>query len=437
MKFKNTKNPRIYLPLMSSVLLFLLTPAGYLFSQRKQMDTKEYSIFFVLCLLVILSLWIMKHRKYSVGLTIYLSINTLVNPYLLFFKIETFSVGILVSIYLLINVIFFLEGVWKYILLTIALTFSSLYIFTNQILNIEIKFISNILLLISIVFLVDIKRWMYQLYAEKIKHDEKIQFSIFKILGKVSELKDIETTHHLERVMFIMEILAKGMRKNPRFSKYISDEYIEYLKYSAFLHDIGKMGIPEYILNKPGPLTEEELKIVQDHTLIGYQLIQSIKKDIQTRSFFDISLPLVRHHHERWDGTGYPDSLKGEEIPLSARMMAIVDVYDALISTRSYKKEIPHQEAMKIIKNNAGVAFDPVITQIFLNESEKIHKKILSLGNISADQTTIQSTVIKSFPSIDNGNSGTPQTRREIRWRRETARNVHRRNDPDQSRVSW
>jgi putative two-component system response regulator len=145
---------------------------------------------------------------------------------------------------------------------------------------------------------------------------------------------------------------------------------------ASSLHDIGKVGIPDSILLKPGKLTDEEFEIIKTHSDIGAKIIESMKlegNDLYLRHCREI----CRHHHERWDGTGYPDKLKGEDIPLSARIVSIVDVYDALVSPRCYKKSMSYEEGMKIITDNKGGQFDPYIVDVLL-EVEDLFKKLHS-----------------------------------------------------------
>ncbi|MCD4744135.1 MAG: HD domain-containing protein, partial [Desulfobacteraceae bacterium] len=149
---------------------------------------------------------------------------------------------------------------------------------------------------------------------------------------------------------------------------------------SSILHDIGKVGIKDSILLKPGKLTEEEFETIKHHTIIGGDAISSIELQIKVRSFLTLARDIAYSHHERWDGSGYPKGLKGEAIPLSARITAVADVYDALTSERPYKKAFSHQKSMDIIISDSGKHFDPNIIEAFCVQSgqfEKIQKDIL------------------------------------------------------------
>jgi putative nucleotidyltransferase with HDIG domain len=169
------------------------------------------------------------------------------------------------------------------------------------------------------------------------------------------DLRDRETEGHTRRVTELTLRLARAMG--------ISDEQLVHIRRGALLHDIGKMGVPDAILFKPGKLTEEELKLMQRHPVLGYQLLSTIP-------FLQPALDIVYCHHERWDGSGYPRGLKGEEIPLSARIFAVVDVWDALVSERVFRRSSSKDEAIAYIKEIAGVKLDPQVVEAFL---EVIH----------------------------------------------------------------
>ena len=161
------------------------------------------------------------------------------------------------------------------------------------------------------------------------------------------------------------------MRKREKYKAYINENYIEQIFKSTPLHDIGKVGIPDSILLKPGKLTEGEFDIMKTHSIIGGDAIKSaIEKVGLSRSFLDMAAKVAYNHHEKWDGTGYPFGLKGEDIPLSARITAVADVYDALTTRRVYKPAFPHEYAKMIIKEGGGKHFDPEIVEAFLESEE-------------------------------------------------------------------
>ena len=209
--------------------------------------------------------------------------------------------------------------------------------------------------------------------AERIIHMQKKQVVIYA-LTKLAQIKDKEIGNHLNRVGAYSKILAKGLEKNPTYKDFITRQYIDDLYISCPLHDIGKVGIPDSILYKPGPYTQHERNEMKKHVLLGYETILSIKKEFNNISFLDMGLHITRSHHEKYDGTGYPDGLKGNEIPLSARIVALADYYDALVSERVYKKAFTHEEAVETILSLKGKTFDPDIVDVFINFQEEFKK---------------------------------------------------------------
>jgi response regulator RpfG family c-di-GMP phosphodiesterase len=198
------------------------------------------------------------------------------------------------------------------------------------------------------------------------KEISESHLSTIYALVKLSESRDDDTGSHLTRVSQFCSLLTEKLRQLPKYRKYINDDYIHNISEASTLHDIGKVGIPDQILLKPGKLTSEEYESIKRHTIIGSTILSEIKKRYENNVFLDLGYHIVRSHHERWDGTGYPDGLAKEDIPLSARIMAIVDVYDALRSKRVYKKAYSHEESLQIIKAGIGTQFDPDIATIFL-----------------------------------------------------------------------
>ncbi len=179
-------------------------------------------------------------------------------------------------------------------------------------------------------------------------------------------LRDEETGHHLKRTAEYVRILAQELAKDRLYSRYMKGSYIDDLIRSAPLHDIGKVGIEDSILRKPGKLTAQEYARIKEHCELGARILEQALEELAFRSFLDIALHLVRFHHERWDGRGYPKGLQGEDIPISARIMALADVYDALRSKRSYKPAYSHEKAVEIIKSERGTQFDPKVVDAFL-----------------------------------------------------------------------
>ena len=198
--------------------------------------------------------------------------------------------------------------------------------------------------------------------------------TIFSMI-KLAEFRDTETGDHIERVAASCRFLARKLSETPALNQYINNEYIDNIFKASPLHDIGKIGIPDRILLKPGKLTQQEFEIMKTHTELGYQTLLKVYNQYPDNRFLKLGSHIVRYHHEKWNGRGYPLGLSKEDIPLSARIMAIVDVYDALRSKRVYKDPLSHEESVIIIGRGRGEDFDPNITDIFL-ENEFEFKKI-------------------------------------------------------------
>lgn len=193
-------------------------------------------------------------------------------------------------------------------------------------------------------------------------------------LAKLAEYRDEGTGAHLERMREYARLIAEQMSRRPKYRDYISLAYIEDIYRSSILHDIGKVGVPDAILLKPSGLTPEEFEIIKRHTTLGGEALEAIEQRIDGKSFLTMAKEIAYHHHEKWDGTGYPKGLKGEAIPLSARFVALADVYDALTSKRFYKEAYSHEKARDIIVGLQGNHFDPEVVEAFLaSENEFKH----------------------------------------------------------------
>lgn len=218
------------------------------------------------------------------------------------------------------------------------------------------------------------------------KRIEKLQSSLLTGLSTVIENRDAFTGGHIVRTGSYIRLLAEGMREDPRCSRLMTEEFATDVVNAAPLHDIGKIRIPDQILNKPGRLTDEEFAEMKRHSVYGAQMVDSIFSDVQEPEFYQTAYNLTRWHHERYDGKGYPDGLKGLDIPLEARMMAVCDVYDALVSKRCYKEAFSVEKARRIIAEGAGTQFDPIIAQIFLRvigtqQSRQVVREAAAQGN--------------------------------------------------------
>jgi putative two-component system response regulator len=217
--------------------------------------------------------------------------------------------------------------------------------------------------------------------ARRMRENELIQAVSIRALAHLAGTRDNETGNHIQRTQSYIRLLATLMARHPRFAATLDNNYIETLARSAPLHDIGKVGIPDYILLKPGKLTPEEWEIMKTHTLLGFDAITLAERDIRTSvEFLSQAKEIVRSHHERWDGTGYPDGLAGDAIPISARLMAMADVFDALISRRVYKEAFPFTSVRNIIAEERGRLFDPDIADAFLTNCGEFEAIALHFG---------------------------------------------------------
>jgi response regulator RpfG family c-di-GMP phosphodiesterase len=207
----------------------------------------------------------------------------------------------------------------------------------------------------------------------------KSRLAIIMGLAKLAEYRDSDTGAHIERIQEFTSLLAEELQRHPDYKDYITDEYIEDLHISSILHDIGKVGIPDAILRKPGKLTFEEFEIMKNHSQIGGDSIKTVEIKTGVRSFLTLAKEIAYMHHERWDGSGYPRGLKGHEIPFSARLTALADVYDALTAKRCYKEAFTHEVAKNIIIESRGTHFDPLIVDAFLaieNQFDRIRSAL-------------------------------------------------------------
>ena len=194
---------------------------------------------------------------------------------------------------------------------------------------------------------------------------ELIQRGVITALATVVEERDEDTGGHIVRCGDYVYRLIGKMKKLDQFSAY-SDDYFRNVVLAAPLHDIGKIKIPDSILNKPGKLTEKEYEIIKKHAIYGADIIKKTIYSLENKDYSDVAYNIAKHHHERYDGKGYPDGLSGKAIPLEARIMALADVYDALISDRVYKKAMTKEEALAIIQEGRGTQFDPLLADLFI-----------------------------------------------------------------------
>lgn len=219
-------------------------------------------------------------------------------------------------------------------------------------------------------------------------------------MTSLAETRDSDTGNHIRRTQHYVKVLAEKLRDHPKFAWYLTETNINLLFKSAPLHDIGKVGIPDSILLKPGKLTPEEFEIMKTHTTLGFEAISHAEQSLGTKvEFLTCAKSIILSHQEKWDGSGYPQGLAGEDIPIAARLMAVADVYDALICRRVYKKPFAHSEAVVIMTKGSGIHFDADMIKAFIeiqdqfleiskkfsDDDESIEKKALyikqALGN--------------------------------------------------------
>jgi putative two-component system response regulator len=213
--------------------------------------------------------------------------------------------------------------------------------------------------------------------GERISGFETRDIVIFS-LARLVESRDLETGQHLERIRHYSKTLTLAMSKADKPPEEIDALFIENIFLTSPLHDIGKVGIPDYILLKPARLDDREFEIMKQHSIIGSDTLQEALRKYPKADYLRMSACIARSHHEKFDGTGYPDGLKGEEIPLSARIVALADVYDALVSKRVYKFAYQHDVASSIIENEKGKHFDPIVVEAFLHSEKEfieIHER--------------------------------------------------------------
>ncbi|WP_291994653.1 HD domain-containing phosphohydrolase [Candidatus Accumulibacter sp. ACC003] len=202
--------------------------------------------------------------------------------------------------------------------------------------------------------------------ARRLADNMKIQDVSIRALARLAEIRDPETGNHLRRTQGYVRTLAEELSSHPSFAAFLTPHNIDILVKSAPLHDLGKVGIPDHILRKPGKLTADEWLIMKTHSYLGYRAIEQAEHDAeQPIEFLSMAKEVAHYHHEKWDGSGYPEGLAGEAIPISARLMALADVFDALLAQRVYKGALPLEQALQIITDGRGSHFDARVVDAF------------------------------------------------------------------------
>ncbi len=210
---------------------------------------------------------------------------------------------------------------------------------------------------------------------------------IIEAMASLAETRDQETGDHVMRTRYYVQMLAVNLASHPRFAAYLRDVDPDDLGIAATLHDIGKVGVPDHILLKPGRLTPEEFEEVKKHTTYGHDTLSRLAKRLPGNAFLKLADDIAWTHHEKWDGTGYPHGIKGDEIPIPGRLMAIADVYDAIVSERVYKKAMSHEEAVEFIRSQSGKHFDPDVAEGFckLSDSFRYMASELTIDDLSGE----------------------------------------------------
>ena len=203
---------------------------------------------------------------------------------------------------------------------------------------------------------------------------ENYNSEIVTSFATLVESRDSSTGSHVKRTKSYVKIILDEIKTNSLYSSIMTKDFEDKMMNAAPMHDIGKISIPDTILQKPGKLTDEEYSVMKKHSVLGGEIIQEIFKDMDDKEFLNIAYDVTRYHHEKWNGNGYPEGLVGKEIPFSARIMAIADVFDAISAKRCYRDAMPLDKCFAIIKEGKGVDFDPVLTDLFLNAREKVEK---------------------------------------------------------------
>ena len=232
---------------------------------------------------------------------------------------------------------------------------------------------------------------LQELVEERTRELKITQEVIIEAMGALAEYRDPETGGHIRRTQNYVRALANRLSENSKFTPFLDPLTIDLLYLSAPLHDIGKVGISDSILLKPGKLTDSEFEDMKRHTEFGRDAIRSAERRLGHNSFLRYAREIAETHQEKWDGSGYPYGLKADEIPVSGRLMAIADVYDALISKRVYKPSLPHSEAVRIISEGRGTHFDPDMVDAFLEIQEEFRQIALEHTDFEEETQSLKS----------------------------------------------
>jgi len=225
---------------------------------------------------------------------------------------------------------------------------------------------------------VELNNYRYKLeemVEEKTKEVKLMHAKMLDTFATIIEYRSLESGRHIQRTMELTKILIGLLLTTPKFREQLIDLRYESVIKAVPMHDVGKVGIPDGVLLKPGKLTPEEFEVIKSHTLIGRNIIERVSQDMDDdEKYLFHSRDIALYHHERWDGKGYCHGLAGEDIPLSARIVSVVDVYDALVTKRCYKEKMSYEETINIIKEGRGTQFDPDIVDAFLEVADEFKR---------------------------------------------------------------
>ena len=216
-------------------------------------------------------------------------------------------------------------------------------------------------------FLQDQNAWLQKQVEKRLTEINHLQDASIYVMVSLAEFRDECTGNHIRRTQEYVRMLAKQLARLPQQAAHLTAQHIELIAKCAPLHDIGKIAIPDHILLKPGKLTPEEFEVIKTHAQRGYDMLRTAGAHMgEQGDFLAMAMEVAHYHHEKWDGSGYPDGLAGEKIPLAARLMAVADVFDALMTSRPYKTAMTHEQAVAIIVQGGGAHFDPQIVGAFM-----------------------------------------------------------------------
>lgn len=235
---------------------------------------------------------------------------------------------------------------------------------------------------------------LYQDKLEELVKQRTVELELtqeitIECMGTLAEYRDSETGGHIQRTKYYVKALAEKLKHHPKFSSFLTEKTIDLLCKSAPLHDVGKIGVPDHILLKPGKLTVDECEEMKRHTIYGRDTIKRAEERLGEKSFLYLAHEMAESHQEKWDGSGYPNGWSGEQIPISGRIMALADVFDAIISKRIYKESIPHSKAVQIIFEGRGRHFDPDIVDAFMELTEEFRSIALKHADYEEERQNL------------------------------------------------